>query len=244
MLPESLKPLFTRAATTFDACGAVAWSSASGRTFEFRLCRPPASAPVDSLQPLPVAAPAADDRLGALEPRSAVRRLAVTRWLAESAGAAQGHGPVPGDALVGTLVHRLFQQQPAGGGPGADEEEAAARALMRPEERATVPDPEQVLRAALAAWRAMRSRDDVRAALAGSRMHEVPFSLVVEGEPRTVLRGTIDGMVRRADGSLAVVEFKTGQRRDAHQRQLDVYVAAVRAMYPGTDVTGVLLYAG
>jgi ATP-dependent helicase/nuclease subunit A len=244
VLPESLKQLFTRAATTFDECGTVAWSSGSGRAFEFRLCRPPVDAPADAPPPVMTATPAADDRLGPLPAASAVRRLAVTTWLAEPADARPGNAGGPGDALVGTLVHRLFQQWPAGSGGSAEAEEAAARALLGPEERATADNEDHVVRAALETWRAMRSREDVRDALEGARMHEVPFTLFVEGEPRTVLRGTIDCMVQRPDGGVRVVEFKTGLPRAAHQRQLDVYVAAVRAMYPGADVRGVLLYAG
>ena len=41
VLPDSFKDLFTRAATAFDECGALAWSGPSGRAFEWRLCRPP-----------------------------------------------------------------------------------------------------------------------------------------------------------------------------------------------------------
>jgi RecB family endonuclease NucS len=81
------------------------------------------------------------------------------------------------------------------------------------------------------------------AALAGSaRFFEVPFATTATpGEP--VVRGTIDCLVRKADGGLLVVEFKTGRRRPIHQRQLDLYVEAARRLEPGaTDVRGALLY--
>ena len=90
----------------------------------------------------------------------------------------------------------------------------------------------------------MRERPDVAALLAvRRRLQEVPFSLrrVAEGTPM-VLRGTIDCLIRKDDGSVVVVEFKTGRRRASHQRQLDVYVEAARALCPGSSVEGRLVY--
>jgi RecB family endonuclease NucS len=86
----------------------------------------------------------------------------------------------------------------------------------------------------------------------------VPFSMLLAGEgPSRIVRGTIDCLVRHADGRITVVEFKTGRARDAHVRQLDLYVRAARASrnldereLHGSaaidrelaDVTGVLVY--
>ena len=106
-------------------------------------------------------------------------------------------------------------------------------------------DVDDAVRTAVEAWRQMRSRDEVRQILgAGALLHEVPFSMMVPtGEEETILRGTIDCLVHGVDGTVTVVEFKTGRRRAAHQLQLDVYVQATRALYPGATVQGVLLYA-
>ena len=57
-----------------------------------------------------------------------------------------------------------------------------------------------------------------------------------------MLRGTIDCLVRADDGSVTVVEFKTGRPRASHQSQLDIYVEAVRALVPDASVTGRLVY--
>jgi RecB family endonuclease NucS len=57
-----------------------------------------------------------------------------------------------------------------------------------------------------------------------------------------VLRGTIDCLIQKDDGCVVVVEFKTGRRRPSHQRQLDVYVEAARALFPGAPVEGRLVY--
>jgi ATP-dependent helicase/nuclease subunit A len=245
VLPDSLRQLFTHAATAFDACPAVAWTGSSGRPFEFRLCRPPAAeAAPEAHEQVPTAAAGVQDRFGAPAVDGAVRRLSVSRWLDESGSASVGRGAPPGDALAGTLVHRLFQRGSLDEGSTPDEDETAVRALLRAEERASVPDPDDVVRAAASAWGRMRTRDDVRAVLAaGERWHEVPFSMARRGDAPTVLRGTIDCLVRRPDGSVIVVEFKTGRRRESHQRQLDLYVEAARALYPGARVEGVLLYA-
>ena len=81
----------------------------------------------------------------------------------------------------------------------------------------------------------------MKQALAGaSRFYEVPFSLLAEAR---IVRGTIDCVVRKEDGSLLVVELKTGRPHDSHRRQLDVYLRAVRALYGTTsEVAGELLY--
>jgi hypothetical protein len=94
------------------------------------------------------------------------------------------------------------------------------------------------------AWLHARDRADVAAALDGvERLYEVPFSLTTPEESASaIVRGTIDCVVRKAGGELLVVELKTGRRRTAHERQLDLYVRAARALHPGSIVSGVLLY--
>jgi RecB family endonuclease NucS len=57
-----------------------------------------------------------------------------------------------------------------------------------------------------------------------------------------VLRGTIDCLVQREDGSVVVVEFKSGQPAALHRRQLDLYVEAARALFPGAAIEGRLIY--
>jgi ATP-dependent exoDNAse (exonuclease V) beta subunit len=97
----------------------------------------------------------------------------------------------------------------------------------------------------------MRAREDVSALLAsGSAAYEVPFSMLIPGEGAVVgtphgsvvLRGAIDCLIRTDDGSVVVVEFKSGTPRPAHQRQLDLYIKAARALFPEADVSGRLIY--
>jgi RecB family exonuclease len=61
-------------------------------------------------------------------------------------------------------------------------------------------------------------------------------------ESGCIVRGSIDCLVRHPDGSLVVIEFKTGRRRAEHQAQLDLYLAAVRGMFASSAVRGLLVY--
>ena len=62
--------------------------------------------------------------------------------------------------------------------------------------------------------------------------------------PRSILRGTFDCLVRRRDGGVTVLELKTGKPAPEHDQQLEIYLTAARAMFPGTQVEGKLVYAG
>jgi ATP-dependent exoDNAse (exonuclease V) beta subunit len=136
-------------------------------------------------------------------------------------------------ALVGTLVHRLLQL--------GDAHDAAA--LLRPEERATAADAGASLSRARDIWARITSDPDVAELLAsGERFFEVPFSSVQPGQPGRVLRGTIDCLVRRPDGSIVVLEFKTGARSPAHDAQLAVYLEAAAGLFPDAAVTGRVVY--
>ena len=179
---------------------------------------------------------------------AAIERMPVTQALDQAgpASAASPFGRDEDDALVGTLVHRLvqFAAELAEFADSDDVANLAAR-LMRPEERATAVDAAASVARAIAAWSALRAQPGLAELLAsGERMHEVPFSCVAPESPARVLRGTIDCLVRRPDGSIAVIEFKTGAPSKAHQAQLDIYLQAARAMFPDSPVTGRIAYAG
>ena len=242
VMPDSLRVLFGRAAGAFSELQTIAWTGPSERVFEWRLCRAArgerraiVAGSTDPASPPDDFGPAPDER--------SVRRMSVTRWLArdedERSRAGSAH------VLVGTLVHRLFQfSHMLGDAPAEPAALSFARQLLRPEELAETEAPDPVAAAAVDAWQRMRARSDVTALLtAGTRLHEVPFSMLLadEGTP-VILRGTIDCLIRRPEGSLTVVEFKTGRPRPSHQRQLDLYVAAARAVFPGAAVDGALVY--
>jgi ATP-dependent exoDNAse (exonuclease V) beta subunit len=143
--------------------------------------------------------------------------------------------------IVGRLVHRLFQFAGASAGVEIAEARIRALAMLTNDERGAARDPGAVVDSAIELWRGMRERPDVAALFAGGRpLYEIPFSLLDGGAAR-ILRGTIDCLIQRDDGSVTVVEFKTGARRAVHEQQLAVYVRAARRLFPGAAVDSLLI---
>jgi ATP-dependent exoDNAse (exonuclease V) beta subunit len=140
------------------------------------------------------------------------------------------------DRTIGLLVHRLLQRH----GPGAAVDDARAAALVDPHDGQAGGGVAELTRRAVDAYRALSARAEVRALCeSGERLHEVPFTM--RGEAR-FLRGTIDCLVRRPDGSLTVLEFKTGRARPEHRVQADLYKRAARQLFPGVTVDALLVY--
>jgi ATP-dependent exoDNAse (exonuclease V) beta subunit len=190
--------------------------------------------------------PAGPDRKSPASPAErSIRRLSVTQWLEADAEEPESTGSgSPDGSLVGTLVHRLFQAFTRGRTVDADPG-AMVRGLIRAEERAVTANLTAVVDSVLEIWDRLRRRDDIAALMASARVFvEVPFSIRVElrDEP-VVLRGSIDCLAIAPDGAVSVVEFKTGGRRLGHERQLELYVRAARALFPGQRVEGRLIYA-
>jgi ATP-dependent helicase/nuclease subunit A len=243
VLPESLKQLFPRAAAAFHELEAIAWEGQSGRSFQLRLCRPPAGPGPTSGRPTSSGADASE-AFGSVHDPDRTVRCSVTEWLEPNDEPQSGSLGDGQESTAGLLVHRLLQAGVTLDGLDAMSLAARARELVRPEERATSPDLESTVAAAIVAWQRIRSRPDVDRLLnSGQCLHEVPFSLRREvGGRSIVLRGTIDCLIQRNDGSILVVEFKTGRRRAVHEQQLAVYVAAARSLFPESSVEGQIIY--
>jgi ATP-dependent exoDNAse (exonuclease V) beta subunit len=259
VLPESLKTLFGRAATTFPEMETLGWAGVSGREYAWHLCRRAGEVSPRGEEPGRWESALPGNFGPPVLPRG-VRRLPVS-GLSQQVGLAAadddrgGHG----DRLLGVLVHRLFEARPS---RPVEEDLAKGKAfalrLLRPDELGSVQDPSLLAEHAAAAWLRARARPDLVELLGAARvLHEVPFSMPVVVDGRTeILRGTIDCLVLHDDGRATVVEIKTGRPREAHQRQLDAYVEAVRALRRAEvrtsgdagdtpqagDVTGVLVY--
>ena len=261
VLPDSIRQLFGRAATAFEECTAVGWAGSSGRPFDWRICRVPvAQPPADDGAPAGAGGAEYDasaERFGPVPEQPGTLRLPVTGWLIESDSIGPSDAAATRDPIVGTLVHRLFQFLDGPTGPIGEPNLAHARELLKPDERAAIVDVDATVQAAIDVWRRMRLSEDVALLLAsGQRLYEVPFSMRLaprgagSGEREAgsrereavVLRGTMDCLVVRPDGSVVVVEFKTGRARPSHQRQLDIYLDAARALFPGAPVSGQLIY--
>jgi len=48
----------------------------------------------------------------------------------------------------------------------------------------------------------------------------------------------VDAVICRADGSMTLVEFKTGAPREADDRQLQAYIGGVQRLVPTTPLDG------
>ena len=100
----------------------------------------------------------------------------------------------------------------------------------------------EILREVFEAYQAISGRPDIRAVyFAGERWHEVPFS--TRADDGSVIRGTIDCLIRDPEGKITVLEFKTGLPRDEHRAQLDLYKTAAERLFPGSPVDVHLVYA-
>jgi ATP-dependent helicase/nuclease subunit A len=220
-------------------------------------------------RPLSAATDNVDD-FGPVADSGQVARLAVSTYVSSPAELIGVTGQVSSGltdpdqaALAGTLVHRLFQLRghlPDDMEPVAEVRERA-RALARAEELVVVENPDLLFEEVARSYLAIRRRPDLdRWLRQGVCLSEVPFSLrILTGESgpagaaaiggradpsegEIIVRGTIDCLVLLPDGRVIVVDFKTGAYRDQDRRQLDVYVQAVQALFPGRDVKGVLVY--
>jgi RecB family exonuclease len=92
--------------------------------------------------------------------------------------------------------------------------------------------------------RAMSAFDAIAAQPGSSpsvMLREVPFSL--RRPDGTIVRGAIDAVAEHPDGSIEVIEFKTGQRREDHRDQLAVYIEAARVFFPDRVISGRFIYA-
>lgn len=196
---------------------------------------------VEDAVPISDAVPQSLQRLGTRQP---VQRTRVTELAGASPGAtpARERPVLDADLVMGRAVHRLIAHA------DTHDRDAALRAGviadLTPDERLAIDDIQafasDVTRLVKGVWR----DESLRQFLASPEArYEVPivFRHELQGTVRLV-RGTIDCLVPTRDG-LMVLEFKTGQPQPAHQRQLDLYVGAMRAMHPETAVIGRLVYA-
>jgi ATP-dependent helicase/nuclease subunit A len=244
VLPESVKALFSRASSLSDPREPLEWAAESGRIFTFRICAPAASDQPAQRNSSGESRHLGDSFTGLADERGTIRASVTSSLETADVAPESLAGIDPEEAFVGTLVHRLFQCNRALRAHASDDELVAlAGSLVTAEERISLPDVDAMQRRAVHIWMSMIRQPELTPLLeSGERFHEVPFSIVLPGSPRRVLRGTVDCLIRHADGSMTVVEFKTGRAHPSHQSQLDMYVRAVRALFPEALVTGRLIY--
>jgi ATP-dependent helicase/nuclease subunit A len=258
VLPPSLKEAFVRAASGGPS---VEWRAENGGVHVLgvtgRDTAGTAAAPAGQSQAESSSAAAFDlapltDAVSSRHVPAAVHAMSMASAPEgeERDGAPAGESAGPDRALVGTLVHRLFQASQAMADLDRRWLNDRARSLLAGREVGSGSDRDSIVTAAVEAFLRLRSRPDLsRVIEEGVCEYELPFSLRLpspggEGaDPRPiVVRGSIDCLARQSDGTISVVELKTGRRRAWHQCQLDLYVRVARTLFPGLGVEGRLVY--
>jgi ATP-dependent helicase/nuclease subunit A len=235
VLPAGVASLFAQAANTADAVVLWAGPTASHRLRVIgRAAEPTSVAPPTTTSPQ-------EDHLGPLAEAVAPRALPVTHVVRRSDEDDDGGGG-RSSPEIGTFVHGAVE----GGWLRADvDTPQLVGALRRLASAMAWTATDDTIERAAAAMLSLRAQfDSITTADDPVVWHayELPFSLV--RSDGTVLRGAIDALTQRASGRVDVIEFKTGRRMAEHERQLDIYVEAARALFPGADVRGHVFYAG
>jgi ATP-dependent helicase/nuclease subunit A len=232
LLPASFADAVSAAAAGTGE--AVRWETPSGR-FDLAMCR----------APLPVAAPTRTTEVPAPAPAPVDAGGQARMPLPDATAAvpaARAMSPSGAD-VGGTLVHRLLRRRPADS-LRDDELSAMAQQLARPDELVDIADRQAFFARTLGRYRALRSNAELEELLArGDVAYEVPVSYRPPDRAGDVVRGVIDCLVRSPDGSLTVIEFKTGVPRSEHETQVALYVAALREIWPDRAINVRILYA-
>jgi RecB family endonuclease NucS len=137
-------------------------------------------------------------------------------------------GDRAGARALGAAVHRAVA---AGALEASDEQRRAIVTRLGAGVSATIRDQ------TLDALTRLAQRDDLRELITEADvLHEVPLSWM--REDGTTVRAVLDAVVCHKDGRFTVVEFKTGSRQEADERQLADYVAGLERLLRGKIVSG------
>ena len=233
VLPPTLARTLSEAGAS--AAGDVTWRAASGSSHRLHVCS--SSGTIDRLSPDRVH----EDRLDDFEPLkdvSTVRRTIGAAVTAEEQPA-MTHG-AHSDRVIGSVVHRLIQRHGFDVAMSPDDVLRVLDPMTGGDELVDAAELPDIAARAAAVYGTLCARDDVREICAGGeRLHEVPFTMRENGG---VLRGTIDCIIRRPDGSMYVLEFKTGRPRPEHRLQLGLYKRAAEHVFSGSRVEALLVY--
>jgi ATP-dependent helicase/nuclease subunit A len=258
VLPGSLKDAFAHAAA---GVASVEWRPEKGSVHVFGVARQKpgrgAPPPETSGRAIPSApSPAVvdlerlTDPIGGRYVAAAAYARSLVSGSVEAAGERIGAPAGPDSALVGTIVHRLFQASRLTTEPDPHWLIERARALVAGREEAGHSSGADAAAAAVDAFLRLRCRADIaRVVDEAACEYEVPFSLRLQPpggrgadvQP-VVVRGSIDCLARHPGGTITVLELKTGRQHDWHRLQLDLYVRAARGLFPGLAVDGRLVY--
>ena len=235
--PASLLDAFVSAQAGVDH---VDWSAMDGSIHRFHVVSPSTTTAAQSEAKREAAPEATSDFEPVVEeaPRRRSAGAIVARSDFPSSDVREGEAS---DLLVGLVVHRLLQRFGMTADINDHDLTSTVELLVRRDgDPESVADPEITGRI-IARFEALRRQQKLRAVYdAGDVFHEVPFTFSSEGH---IVRGAIDCLIRQADGSVCILEFKTGRRREEHQRQAELYRRAAAAVFPEVPVTVDVVYA-
>ena len=245
--PPSLLDLFVAG---YGGAHHIDWTAPAGNVHRIRVVKPSQEAVGGRHPQLPSAVPESDFERVA---ESTAVRTSVAAVVAEeplivitenesahSLSRRSGEAAKADDVLIGLLVHRLLQRF----GLTRDVENgvlsAAIAGFLRREHTDAASDP-GIVADVVARFRALREHPEFKIHYeTGAVFHEVPFSFAADGR---IIRGAIDCLIRHDDGSIHILEFKTGRRRGEHLRQADIYRRAAEAIFADRVVTVDVVYA-
>lgn len=223
VLPASFGVALGRAGTAGEPV--VEWHAASGAVHTCRV-----------VVPREAAAPAAAEALTTPPPDDFAPLVFADRAPLAASDVAREGAPVPPDTSGiardearswGALLHRAVAR-------GALRATGERRAALLEALTGGAPATERARLAA--AIDTLAGRDDLQFLISERDVqHEVAVSWREGG---TTIRAIVDALVRHADGTVTVVELKSGVARDADERQLALYVEAIRRLAPGVSVRG------
>jgi len=242
----------------FGASGdVVEWSASSGAVHRFRCVRDPGFGvpraqpreirdsnpnnpePPDPGSPIPD--PGLEPLTDSARPRVSVAALVST----ESERPRREQTTATSARFAGTLVHRLLRRigvrdQGSGMREASSIREIALR-LVRADEVDDVEDLQHTVDAAVEAYELLCVSDDVRALYrTGRALHEVPFTMSIDGR---IVRGTFDCVVETTPGAFTLLEFKTGRERSEDRQQVELYLQALRYLFPSASIDARVVYA-
>jgi ATP-dependent exoDNAse (exonuclease V) beta subunit len=169
-------------------------------------------------------------------PNDSLPRISVSALVREQTGEEISPWALnPIDLAVGGAVHRMFEYDVQLTDALVDVAEAVLPDLSghRPSEKA------RAAKKAADLYTRLRQQPELQDLLTKGRvLREVPFAL--HGKERIVY-GAIDSLILAA-GQAVVIDYKTGKSRPEHRLQMELYLEAVRALFPGHQALGLVFY--
>ncbi|HEU5258990.1 MAG TPA: UvrD-helicase domain-containing protein [Vicinamibacterales bacterium] len=247
VLPQALIDQFAAAGDEIE------WRASSGTVHRLRLIRDSGFGPRDPspMNPEPtnresrIPSPGTVASLQPLADPAPARRSVAAMASAETGRGGFDPPPATSGRLVGTLVHRLLQRigigDPGSGAQNPPPIRDVAVEMVRSNEVDDSDDLQRIVNAAVETYEAICACEDVRVLYqTGRALHEIPFTMSLDGR---IVRGTIDCVVETAPGAFTILEFKTGRARPEDSQQVQLYLQALRQVFPGAPINARVVYA-